>query len=36
VFVGDYVKVCALRRLELDDWAIRNVGAQIEPCRLCF
>jgi hypothetical protein len=36
VFVGDYVKVCALRRAELDDWVIRNAGASITPCNHCF
>jgi hypothetical protein len=36
VFVGDYVKVCALRRAEVDDWANRTVGTRIQPCELCF
>ena len=37
VFVGDsYVKVCAVRRAELVDWAIRNVGTSIPPCLICF
>lgn len=35
VFVGDYVKVCALRRSELEDWAINNVGTPSE-CEICF
>lgn len=36
VFVGDYVKICALGRAELDHWAIRNVGTSIPPCKQCF
>jgi hypothetical protein len=36
VFVGDYVKVCGVRRAELDDWAIRNVGTSLPPCPICF
>jgi hypothetical protein len=36
VFVGDYVKVCAVRRVALDDWARRQVGTLIPPCGLCF
>ena len=36
VFVGDYVKVCARRRSELDDWAIRNVGTLVSTCQVCF
>lgn len=36
VFVGDYVKVCAVRRGELNDWAIRNVGTSLPPCPICF
>ena len=35
VFVGDYVKVCALRRFELDHWAQQNVGALIQTCEHC-
>ena len=37
VFVGaSYVKVCAVRRAELVDWAIRNVGTSIPLCQICF
>lgn len=36
VFVGDYVKVCAARRAELDRWAMRNVGVLVAPCQICF
>lgn len=36
VFVGDYVKVCAVRRGELDDWAIRNLGTSLPQCSICF
>ena len=36
VFVGDYVKVCAVRRLALDDWASREVRTLIPPCGHCF
>lgn len=36
VFVGDYVKICAVRRLALDEWASREVGTLIQPCELCF
>jgi hypothetical protein len=32
----DYVKVCAGRRAELDEWAIREVGSKIPPCQNCF
>ncbi len=36
VFVGEYVKVCATRRGELDNWAIRNVGTSLPRCSFCF
>ena len=36
VFVGDYVKVCGLRRAELDEWSVRELGALVPPCQLCF
>lgn len=32
----DYVKVCADRRGEIDEWAIREVGTKIPPCQNCF
>ena len=35
VFVGDYVKVCAVRRSALEDWATDNVGTP-SPCEICF
>ena len=36
VFVGDYIKVCALRRADLDRWATEQTGAPIKTCELCF
>ena len=35
---GDYVKVCADRLDELDEWSVREVGSKIDRCRLssCF
>ncbi|ORV23232.1 hypothetical protein AWB99_24015 [Mycolicibacterium confluentis] len=35
VFVGGYVKVCAVRRGELEDWAINKLGTPSE-CEICF
>lgn len=32
----DYVKVCAERRTDLDEWAIREVGSKIPTCDNCF
>ncbi|GAY18742.1 hypothetical protein [Mycobacterium sp. shizuoka-1] len=36
VFVGDYVKACARRRSELEDWTIKNVGTSPSRCEVCF
>lgn len=36
VFVGDYVKVCARRRNELEDWTIKNMGTAPSQCEICF
>lgn len=36
VFVGDYVKVCGLRRTDLDGWAADSLGAGVPECELCF
>lgn len=32
----DYVKVCADRRADLDEWAMREVGSKIPLCQNCF
>jgi hypothetical protein len=36
VFVGDYVKVCGLRRAALEDWAISEWRSTVAECRHCF
>lgn len=36
VFVGDYIKVCGLRRTGLDEWAIGTLGATVAECERCF
>lgn len=33
-FTKDYVKVCALRRFELDEWA-RSVDRRLKACVFC-
>jgi hypothetical protein len=33
-FTKDYVKLCALRRFELDEWA-RAVDRRLTPCTFC-
>jgi hypothetical protein len=33
---GDYVKVCADRRNELDEWAIEELGTKVLTCGQCF
>jgi hypothetical protein len=35
-FVGDYVKVCAVRRIHLDEWEKTTLGTTVEECRNCF
>ena len=31
----DYIKVCSLNRYELEIWARKEVGGQLQPCRFC-
>lgn len=33
---NDYIKVCALERAELDDWAERFRGGRADRCGSCF
>lgn len=35
-FVGDYIKVCGLRRIDLNDWAISRWGTTVTECDHCF
>jgi hypothetical protein len=30
-----YIKLCALEKRDLEDWAAREVGGQLRPCRHC-
>ena len=32
---GSYVKVCGATLTEIKEWAAKNVGESIEPCRTC-
>ncbi len=32
---GDFIKVCAERRAELDQWARQIAGGELHPCGLC-
>jgi hypothetical protein len=34
-WTGDYIKVCAETRAELDQWSRQNVGGKLHPCGLC-
>ena len=36
VFVGDYVKVCGTRRIDLEDWSDIMLGTTVPPCSICF
>jgi hypothetical protein len=35
-WTGPYVKVCAITRGELDEWALRHCGARIQQCGICW
>lgn len=30
-----YIKICSLRRTELEEWANREVGENPKPCKVC-
>lgn len=34
-WIGKYVKVCAEQLAELDQWATKQVGQAIPPCKIC-
>lgn len=31
----DYIKICSLRRTELEEWGKREVGENPKPCQIC-
>jgi hypothetical protein len=32
----EYIKFCSPRREDLENWATRDVGGKVTPCRACF
>ena len=34
-WIGDWIKVCATDRTELDRWARDSVGGELDSCPLC-